>query len=154
MKTTWGLTKYPDSYFFDDKYIFYFFVCISVQKLILGKPVNRFSSEDSGKNCWILLKLENVFPLQGIHLTFDHRHRPPTFYVSYIISKIIIYSYSYRSRTMLSQYYFGKFVPIVFPCVDYPFTFYLSTEDGVDSRHNNSISRIAVNWRWCWQSPQ
>ena len=46
---------------------------------------------------------------------------------------------------MLSQYYFGKFVPIVFPCVDYPFTFYLSTEDGVDSRHNNSISRIAVN---------
>ena len=76
------------------------------------------------KNCWILLYLEDVFPLQAIHFLFDHPHRQqsnfdaPYLYVNCIIFTLISYSYNHRSRRMPSKYCFEKFDPVIFPCVD------------------------------------
>ena len=82
------------------------------------------------------------------HLTTDIGKRAllrlPTFYVNYIISIIIIYSYNQRSRRIPHQNCFENFVSIIFPYVDYPSTFLLSPEDSIDNRHNNPISRIAI----------
>ena len=56
----------------------------------------------------------------------------PIFYVNYIITTVVIYSYNYKSRAMTSQCYFENFVPIIFPCVDCPITFF------------------SVSWSWCF----
>ena len=88
-----------------------------MKNVISRKPADEFYSMNSGKKTIEFFCRAYIFGL-----TTDKGSKAflmlPIFFVNYIISIVVIYSYNHRSRRTPCKYNFENFVPIIFPCVD------------------------------------